>query len=86
MNKVVSLIKDHELPEIIRQIVDEPSVTIQGRGEDAQPRHPSYGDFMIITPGKKHMTYYMQALAAQGIPFKVEGKLLFDSCPALRTA
>ena len=70
--------------EIIRQIVEDPSVTVQGRGEDAQPRHPSYGDFMIITPGKKHMTYYMQALAAQGIPFRVEGKLLFDSCPALQ--
>lgn len=81
-------IKDSEdfktVAEIIRQIVDDSSVTIQGRDEDAQPRRPSYGDFMIITPGKKHMTYYMQALAEQGIPFRVEGKLLFDSCPALQ--
>lgn len=77
--------KDFEtVAEIIRQIVDDPSVTIQGRGEDAQPRHPSYGDFMIITPGKTHMTYYMQALSTWGIPFRVEGKLLFDSCPALK--
>ncbi len=80
--------KDSEDPQtvatIIRSILEDPDITIQGRGEKAVPRRPEYKDFMIITPAKTHMQYYMNALTAEGIPFRIEGKLLFDRCPALK--
>ena len=85
--KVPKKIADWDDPyiaaEIIRSIIDDPKMTIQGGGNDAVPRRPEYKDFMIITPGKNHMDYYMRALAERGIPFRIEGKLLFNECPAL---
>ena len=75
-----------KVADIIRRIVDNPEVTIQDRDENGsacQPRPASYKDFMLITPGKTHLGYYMNALSAAGIPFRVEGQVMFSQCPAL---
>lgn len=71
--------------EIIRNIVENPEITIQGREKGSKPRRPSYSDFMVITPTKSHLPMYMKAMLALGVPFKVEGKASFDECPAIRT-
>ena len=75
-----------KVADIIRRIVDNPEVTIQDRDENGaacQPRPANYKDFMLITPGKTHLGYYMNALSAAGIPFRVEGQVMFGECPAL---
>lgn len=73
----------HKVAEIIKRIIDTPEITIQAREKDAPPRRAKYSDFMLITPGKTHMTGYMRALADLGIPFKIEGKVLFNECEPL---
>ncbi len=69
--------------EIIRRLTGDASLTVQGRGEGDSPRALSCRDIMVITPSKKHMGEYMRAMSAAGIPFRVEGKVLFSDCPAL---
>lgn len=75
-----------KVADIIRRIVDNPEMTIQDRDENGMaclPRPAEYRDFMVITPGKTHLHYYMKALSDAAIPFRVEGKVLFSECPAL---
>ncbi len=75
-----------KVADIIRRIVDNPEITIQDRDENGiacLPRPVEYRDFMVITPGKPHLHYYMKALSDAAIPFRVEGKVLFSECPAL---
>ncbi len=70
--------------EIILGLVNDPDVTIQVReGDKTVVRRPEFKDFMIITPSKTHMSYYMNSFSENEIPFKIEGKLLFNECPAL---
>ena len=83
-------LKDFEDPDkvvsIIQGLVNDPSVTIQERddhGKAGMIRRPEYRDFMLITPGKSHLSAYMNAFLAAGIPFRVEGEVLFKDCPAL---
>lgn len=68
--------------KIIGRIVGNPSYQIRERG-DSQPRPVNYQDIMLITPRKTKMGSYIQAFAQQGIPFRIEGKVLFSQCPAL---
>ena len=67
---------------IIRKLAYHPEFTIQ-TADDSQPRMIRYSDFMVIARGKKKFMPYTEALAAYGIPSRVEGKLRFSDCPAL---
>lgn len=85
-------VKDSEDPskvvEIISRIVNDPNITIQDRDTDGHacaPRKAEFRDFMLITPTKTHLTGYMKALSDAHIPFRIEGKVLFGECPALRS-
>ena len=74
--------------DIIRRIVAQPEVTIQDRDENGtaqSPRTVKYNDIMLITPGKTHLGLYTKALSDYGIPFRIEGKIIFAQCPALIT-
>lgn len=74
-----------EVAGIIQKIVNDPEITVQGREKEDEPRRVQYQDIMLITPGKKHMSAYMKAFTEAGIPFRIEGKVLFNECPALRS-
>ncbi len=77
--------KDSEDPDIvagiIRGLVGKDRFTIQADKDET--RQLRYEDFMVITPGKGHMSYYARRFSEYGIPFMIEGKLEFDKCPAL---
>lgn len=73
--------KDPEtVARIVRRMVENPAYKIC---ENGKTRTVSYRDIMLITPRKTHLASYMQAFAAHGIPFRVEGSVSFDECPAL---
>ncbi len=74
------------------------SKTLAGRSDPAKAadiilkiiHHPDipvseFRDFMLITPGKGHLSQYMNALSERGIPFRIEGKVLFNECEPLRS-
>ena len=67
---------------IIRRIVGNPAYQILQRG-DREPRLITYQDIMLITPRKTKMGDYIQVFSDQGIPFRIEGKVLFSQCPSL---
>ena len=60
--------------DIILKIINHPDIPIN-----------DFKDFMLITPSKTHLSHYMNALADAGIPFRIEGKVLFNECEALRS-
>ena len=64
----------HKVAEIIQKMISKADVPVN-----------SYSDFMLITPGKNHLSQYMNALSAAGIPFRIEGKVLFSECEPLRS-
>ncbi|TDP60550.1 3'-5' exonuclease [Aminicella lysinilytica] len=71
---------------IISDIMNDPAMTIQDKDRNSVaslPRKLEYRDFMVITPGKGHLSEYMNALSDTGIPFRIEGEVLFGQCPAL---
>lgn len=47
-------------------------------------RKPEYKDFMLITPSKTKLGDYMQMFKKNNIPFRIEGKVLFNECPAYK--
>ena len=71
-------IVDSDDPEnvanIILKIISHPEVPVN-----------DFSDFMLITPSKTHLSMYMNALSSKGIPFRIEGKVLFSECSALRS-
>ncbi len=67
-----------EVMDIISTLVNNPKVII---GEN---RTVSYRDIMIITSAKKQLSRYVNAFTAAHIPFRVEGDIDFNECPALR--
>ena len=71
-----------KVAKIIKRIVGNPAYKIQERG-DREPRMVTYQDIMVITPRKTKMGSYIQLFTGQGIPFRIEGKVLFSQCPAL---
>lgn len=75
--------KDPEkVAKIISRIVNNPAYTIP-QPDGAPPRRVTYQDIMLITPAKKRMGNYLRIFARQGIPFRIEGKVLFSQCPSL---
>lgn len=73
-----------KVAEIIKRIVGNPAYLIKERG-DTEKRMVTFKDIMLITPRKTKLSLYMQTFTEMGIPFKVEGKVLFSDCPALIT-
>lgn len=73
-----------KVTKIIQRIVGNPAYQIRQRG-DKESRMVTYQDIMLITPRKTKMGEYIQAFTEQGIPFRIEGKVLFSQCPALVT-
>ncbi len=67
--------------DIIQAIVQSDNITIQDR--DGTLRNANYSDFMVITYRKTNLVYYMNAMNEAGIPYRIEGKVLFHECPAL---
>lgn len=70
------------IAKIIRQIVHNPAYLIP-EGEDKALREISYKDIMLITPTKSSLGKLMMMFTEKGIPFRVEGKVLFEDCPSL---
>ncbi len=68
---------------MIRKIIDDPAVTIQ-TNNDSAPRKADYKDIMLIAPRKTKLSDYLKVFQEYGIPFRVDGKVLFSECPALR--
>lgn len=73
-----------KVAKIIQRIVGNPAYQIRQRG-DKESRMVTYQDIMLITPRKTKMGEYIQSFTEQGIPFRIEGKVLFSQCPALVT-
>ena len=71
--------------DIILKLVSDPDITVLDRGEDNLPRRICFKDIMLITPGKTHLEFFLKEFIARDIPFKVEGKVLFSECPALKS-
>ena len=64
----------HMVAAVIRKMIARPDVPVS-----------KYSDFMLITPSKSHLSYYMNALSEAGIPFRIEGKVLFNECEPLKS-
>lgn len=73
-----------KVTKIIQRIVGNPAYQIRQR-DDKESRMVTYQDIMLITPRKTKMGEYIQSFTEQGIPFRIEGKVLFSQCPALVT-
>lgn len=65
------------ISEIINRLVNNPEYSIDG-----EPIN--YSDFMVITKNKKDIDNYIKEFVDQGIPYRVEGKVLFRECPSLK--
>lgn len=75
------LVDDGEqIVSVIRQLVGNPAVRLK----DGNP--PSFRDIMIITHAKMRIPVIAKELSATGIPVHVEGKIVFNDCPALNAA
>ena len=74
-----------KVAKIIHRIVGNPAYQIRQRG-DQESRLVTYQDIMLITPRKTKMGDYICSFTEQGIPFRIEGKVLFSQCPALVAA
>lgn len=70
---------------IIRRIVGNPAYRIPKRNKPGT-RPVKYRDIMLITSAKTRMGNYIQSFTQQGIPFRIEGKVLFSQCPSLVAA
>ncbi len=81
--------KDDEeirVSDIIKGIVGTEGITIQDRDEGGAactPRRVNYSDIMLITPNKGHLADFMKEFNKVGIPYRVEGRVIFSDCPAL---
>ena len=75
-----------DVARIISGITGSEDITIQDRDEGGQacpPRRINYSDIMLITPNKNRLASFMKEFNKAGIPFRVEGKVIFSDCPAL---
>ena len=69
--------------KVIRNLVYHPDILIKEKNDKA-PREIRYGDIMLITPGKTKLHTYTAMFSFYRIPFRVEGKIIFRDCPALK--
>lgn len=73
--------------DIINDLVGNPQKKYWLRGKgDGDPRPVQYKDFMIITYNKDYLKEIMKEFDGAGIPYKVEGNVLFEECEALKEA
>ena len=72
-----------QVGKIIQGLVDNPKYVIRGKDEK-EPRPIRYNDFMLISKAKRNLPDFMKHFNELGIPYKVEGKVAFDDCPALK--
>ena len=68
--------------QVIRCLVNNPGHLIRER-RDKTPREIRYSDFMLITPAKGKLHEYTAQFNTSGIPFRIEGKIIFRESPAL---
>ena len=77
-----------QLVRIIRTLVNNPNCQIieRDRSKDNydQLRQITYKDFMIIFASKKPIAACIARFHEEEIPIRVEGKVLFEECAALR--
>ena len=66
-----------EVLEMISTLVGNPEILI-GNGKAIR-----YKDIMIITSGKAQLNRYVKAFTQNHVPFRVEGDIDFNECPAL---
>lgn len=71
------------IADIIERLVGSSRFRIRG-GKDGGPRPIRYGDFMVITYGKKKLGPIMAELDSRDIPTRVEGDIPFAENEALR--
>ncbi len=69
---------------MIKSLVDNPKYTISDKL--SKHRTIKYSDFMVITYNKTKIEDFMKRFVEESIPFKVEGKVIFNECPALVAA
>ncbi|MCF0112031.1 MAG: UvrD-helicase domain-containing protein [Erysipelotrichaceae bacterium] len=71
--------------EIIKRLVNNSAYTILKKNESGEtvPEKITYSDIMVITKNKKSLSPILEELKREGIPAKVEGKVLFESTEAL---
>ncbi|MBQ3376109.1 MAG: UvrD-helicase domain-containing protein [Erysipelotrichaceae bacterium] len=67
-----------EILNIVNTLVNNPDIKLDG-GKEVQ-----YKDIMIITDKKKLLNRYVSIFTANHIPFRVEGDIDFNECPALK--
>ena len=74
-----------QVSEIIRKLVGNKDFLIRGKKKDDQKlRQIKFSDIMIITTSKENLALYMDCFEKDKIPYRVEGKLKFDECEALK--
>ncbi len=71
-----------QVEKIIKKLVNNDAYRIR-TGDDENPRKIQYNDIMVITSGKEKLGPIMERLNEQGIPTRVEGKVLFGKNDAL---
>lgn len=69
------------ISKIILNLVGNPNYKIIEKGVE---REITFGDFMVLTSSKKNLIPIIEAFAANDIPVKTEGQVLFDSSKVLR--
>lgn len=65
------------ISKIINKLVDNPEYLIDGK-------RITYSDFMVITKNKTVIDDCLREFVNHSIPYRVEGKVLFQECPALK--
>lgn len=79
--------KDFEtkyISKVIRTLVDNPAYKMSDK--HSKHRNIRYSDFMVVTYTKTSISEFMKQFVEDGVPFKVEGKVAFNECPALVAA
>ena len=80
---------NEQLVKIIKRLVNNPSYQITERDRTKENygslRNITFKDFMIIFSSKNPIASCIDAFNKEEIPVKVEGKVLFEDCEALKT-
>ena len=69
-----------QVAAVISRLIGNPAIILK----DGKP--PKFRDIMVITYRKSNTAAIAKQLSETGIPVRVEGKIVFDECPALHTA
>ena len=69
-----------KVTEVVRRLIGNPAIRLK------DGKSPQFRDIMVITYKKNSTAVIAKQLSEMGIPVRVEGKIVFDECPALHTA